>query len=47
MPGVNKLRGFGLVLGALALLALPMAAGRAQTPISSGDIIEKLAVEAE
>jgi OOP family OmpA-OmpF porin len=46
MPGVNK-RGIGLVLGALALLALPMAAGRAQTAISSGEIIEKLAVEAE
>jgi OmpA-OmpF porin, OOP family len=47
MPGGNKLRGIGLLLGALALLALPMAAGRAQTAISSGDIIEKLAVEAE
>ena len=47
MPGVNKLRGFGLVLGALALFALPIAAGRAQTAVSSGDIIEKLAVEAE
>jgi OmpA-OmpF porin, OOP family len=47
MPGVNKLRGFGLVLGALALFALPMVAGRAQTAVSSGDIIEKLAVEAE
>ena len=47
MPGGNKLRGIGLLLGALALLALPMAAAWAQTPISSGDIIEKLAVEAE
>jgi outer membrane protein OmpA-like peptidoglycan-associated protein len=51
MPGVNKLRGIGLLLGALlcslALLALPMAVGRAQTAMSSGDIIEKLAVEAE
>jgi OOP family OmpA-OmpF porin len=47
MPGGMKLRGIGLVLGALALLALPMAAGQAQTAISSGDIIEKLAVEAE
>jgi len=43
----KKLRGIGLLLGALALLALPMAAAWAQTPISSGDIIEKLAVEAE
>jgi OmpA-OmpF porin, OOP family len=47
MPGGNKLRGIGLVVVALALFALPMAAGRAQTAISSGDIIEKLAVEAE
>src|SRR5688500_10203506 len=47
MPWVNKLRGIGLLLSALALLALPMAAGRAQTAISSGEIIEKLAVEAE
>ncbi len=47
MPGVNKLRGIGLLLGALALFALPVAAGRAQTATSSGDIIEKLAVEAE
>ena len=36
-----------MLLGALALFALPMAAGRAQTATSSGDIIEKLAVEAE
>jgi outer membrane protein OmpA-like peptidoglycan-associated protein len=35
------------MLGVLALLAWPMAAGRAQTAISSGEIIEKLAVEAE
>jgi outer membrane protein OmpA-like peptidoglycan-associated protein len=47
MPGVNRLRGIGLLLGALALFALPMAPGRAQTAMSSGDIIEKLAVEAE
>jgi outer membrane protein OmpA-like peptidoglycan-associated protein len=45
MSGLNKLR--GLLLGALALFALPVAAGRAQTASSSGDIIEKLAVEAE
>jgi OOP family OmpA-OmpF porin len=43
----NKLRGIGLLLPALALFALPMAAGRAQTAVSSADIIEKLAVEAE
>ena len=34
-------------MGALALFALPIAAGRAQTAVSSADIIEKLAVEAE
>jgi len=43
----KKPRGIALVLGAVALFALPMAAGRAQTATSSGDIIEKLAVEAE
>jgi outer membrane protein OmpA-like peptidoglycan-associated protein len=43
----NKLRDIGLLLGALALFALPLAAGRAQTATSSGDIIEKLAVDAE
>jgi OmpA-OmpF porin, OOP family len=43
----EKLRGIGLLLGAVALFALPMAAGRAQTATSSADIIEKLAVEAE
>jgi outer membrane protein OmpA-like peptidoglycan-associated protein len=47
MPGVNRLRGIGLLLGAMALFALPLTAGRAQTATSSGDIIEKLAVEAE
>jgi outer membrane protein OmpA-like peptidoglycan-associated protein len=47
MPGVNGLRGIGLLLSALALFALPVATGRAQTASSSGDIIEKLAVEAE
>jgi OmpA-OmpF porin, OOP family len=47
MPGGKKLRGIGLLLGAVALFALPMVAGRAQTAMSSGDIIEKLAVEAE
>ncbi len=43
----NKLRDIGLLLGVVALFALPMAAARAQTAMSSGDIIEKLAVEAE
>jgi outer membrane protein OmpA-like peptidoglycan-associated protein len=43
----HKLRNIVLLLGALALFALPMAAGRAQTAIPSGEIIEKLAVEAE
>ena len=43
----KKPRGIALVLGSLALFALPVAAGRAQTATSSGDIIEKLAVEAE
>jgi OOP family OmpA-OmpF porin len=42
----GKLRDIGVLLGALSLLAWPMAA-RAQTAISTGDIIEKLAVEAE
>ena len=36
MPWGKKLRGIGLLLGALALFALPMAAGRAQTAVSSG-----------
>ena len=43
----KKLRGIGLLLGAVALFALPMAAGRAQTATSSADMVEKLAVEAE
>jgi len=43
----KKPRGIALALGALALFALPMAAGQAQTATSSADIIEKLAVEAE
>ena len=44
----NELRGIALVLGALALLALPTAApAQTQAAVSSGDIIEKLAVEAE
>ena len=44
----NELRGIALVLGASALLALPTAApAQTQAALSSGDIIEKLAVEAE
>jgi outer membrane protein OmpA-like peptidoglycan-associated protein len=44
----NKPHGIALVFGALALFALPVAAARAQTAaVSSADIIEKLAVEAE
>ena len=44
----NELRGIALVLGALALLVLPTAApAQKQAAVSSGDIIEKLAVEAE
>jgi OmpA-OmpF porin, OOP family len=42
----TTLRDLGLLLGALSLFALPTAA-RAQTAISTGDIIERLAVEAE
>ncbi|MDE5456565.1 OmpA family protein [Bradyrhizobium sp. CSA112] len=44
----RKLRGIGLLLGVLALFALPVAAAHAQTAATStADIIEKLAVEAE
>jgi len=43
----NKPHGIAFVLAAMALFALPMAAGRAQTALSSADIIEKLAVETE
>jgi outer membrane protein OmpA-like peptidoglycan-associated protein len=43
----KKPRDIALVLGVVALFALPVTAGRAQTAVSSGDIIEKLAVEAE
>jgi outer membrane protein OmpA-like peptidoglycan-associated protein len=41
------LRDIGLLLGVLSVLAWPTAAARAQSTISSADIIEKLAVEAE
>jgi outer membrane protein OmpA-like peptidoglycan-associated protein len=48
MPGAWKPSGLGVLLGALALLALPPAAhAQTQAALSSGDIIEKLAVEAE
>ena len=46
MRSGKKLRDVGLLLGALSLLALPMAA-RAQTAAPAGDIITRLAVEAE
>ncbi len=42
----RRLRDFGLLLGALAVLAWPTAAVRAQS-ISTADIIEKLAVDGE
>ena len=43
----TDLRDIGLLLGVLSVLAWPTAAARAQSTISSADIIEKLAVEAE
>ena len=44
----NELRGIALVMGALTLVALPtVAPAQTQAAVSSGDIIEKLAVEAE
>ncbi len=43
----NKPHGIALILGALALVALPISATRAQTAVTSAEIIEKLAVEAE
>ena len=43
----GRLRDIGLLLGTLSLFALPIAAAHAQTAPSTGDIIEKLAVEAE
>lgn len=46
MRWFRKRRGLGLLLGVSVLLALPMAA-RAQTAISTTDIIEKLAVDGE
>jgi OOP family OmpA-OmpF porin len=47
MPWGKKPHGIAFVLGALALVALPIAAARAQSAGTSADIIEKLAVEAE
>ena len=43
----KKLRNIGPLLGALSMLALPLATAHAQTAPSTGDIIERLAVEAE
>jgi len=47
MRGGNRPYSTALMLGALTLLALPIAAGRAQTAVTSTEIIEKLGVEAE
>ena len=47
MLSQKKLRDVGVLLGALSLFVLPMAAGHAQTAPSTGDIVERLAVEAE
>jgi outer membrane protein OmpA-like peptidoglycan-associated protein len=43
----NRPHGIALILGALALVALPITAARAQTAVTSAEIVEKLAVEAE
>lgn len=43
----NRPHGIALMLGALALVALPMTTAWAQTAVTSAEIIEKLAVEAE
>ena len=43
----KKLRNIVPVLGVLSVFVLPMAVGHAQTAPSTGDIVEKLAVEAE
>lgn len=47
MRGGNKPYRTALLLGAMALSALPIAAARAQTAVTSAEIVEKLAVEAE
>jgi len=46
-PEWRRLRDFGLLLGAISVFALPTAPARAQAAISTGDIIDRLAVEAE
>ena len=43
----KNLRNIVPVLGVLSVFVLPMAVGHAQTAPSTGDIVEKLAVEAE
>jgi len=43
----KNLRNIVPVLGVLSVFVLPIAAGHAQTAPSTGDIVEKLAVEAE
>ena len=47
MRSGNKLRNIAPLLGALSVLVLPDATAQAQTATSTGDIIERLAVEAE
>ena len=47
MRSVKRLRDVGLLLGAVALFALPMASARAQTTVPPADIIDKLGVETE
>lgn len=42
MPSGSKRRDFGLLLGVLAALTLPVASSRAQTAAPAGDIVEKL-----
>ena len=43
----NRLYDCAFSIGVLTLLALPIAAARAQTAVTSAEIVEKLAVEAE
>ncbi len=42
MPSGTRLRDFGLLLGALAVLAFPLASGRAQTAAPAVDFADKL-----
>lgn len=44
---LRRLRDVGLLLGALSALALPAAPACAQAAMSTGDIIDRLAVEAD